>query len=82
MKLYVPVANLSTNDNKKFLENIKQEFKRTISWNKFRSEITAQPKNNIRLIQHLKILIDWLYFHSKMIKLILREILLINIACH
>ena len=29
-----------------FLENIKQEFKRTISWDKYRSEITAQPKNN------------------------------------
>ena len=29
-----------------FLENIKQEFKRTISWNKYRSEITTQTKNN------------------------------------
>ena len=29
-----------------FLENIKQEFKRTISWDKYRSEITAQAKNN------------------------------------
>ena len=26
--------------------NIKQGFKRTISWNKYRSEITIQPKNN------------------------------------
>ena len=33
-------------DNIKFLEKIKQGFKRTISWNKYRSEITAQPKNN------------------------------------
>ena len=32
--------------NIKFLENIKQGFKRTISWNKHRSEITTQPKNN------------------------------------
>ena len=30
----------------KFLKNIKQGFKRTISWNKYRSEITTQPKNN------------------------------------
>ena len=45
-KLYVPVVNLSINDNIKFLENIKQDFKRTISWNKYRSEITTQPKNN------------------------------------
>ena len=45
-KLYVPVVTLSINDNIKFLENIKQEFKRTISWNKYKSEIIAQPKNN------------------------------------
>ena len=37
---------MSINDNIKFLENIKQGFKRTISWNKYRSEITTQPKNN------------------------------------
>ena len=42
----MPVVTLSINDNIKFLENIKQEFKRTISWNKYRSEITKQPKNN------------------------------------
>ena len=45
-KLYVPVITLSINDNIKFLENIKQWFKRTIFWNKCRSEITAQPKIN------------------------------------
>ena len=39
--LYVPVATLSINDNTKFFENIKQGFKRTISWNKYRSEITT-----------------------------------------
>ena len=44
-KLYVPVVTLSINDNIKFLENIKQGFKRTISWNKYRSEITTKPKN-------------------------------------
>ena len=43
-KLYVPVFTLSINGNIKFLENIKQGFKRTISWNNYRSEITAQPK--------------------------------------
>ena len=46
-KFYVPVVTLSINDNIKFLENIKQEFKRTISWNKYRSEIITQPKNSI-----------------------------------
>ena len=33
-KLYVSVVTLSINDNIKFLVNIKQRFKRTISWNK------------------------------------------------
>ena len=45
-KLYVPVISWSINDNIKFLENVKQGFKRTISWNTYRSEITTQPKNN------------------------------------
>ena len=45
-KRYVPIVTLSVNDNIRFLENIKQGFKRTISWNKYRSEITTQPKNN------------------------------------
>ena len=45
-KLYVPVVTFSINDNIKFLENIKQRFKRTIFWKKYRSEITTQPENN------------------------------------
>ena len=45
-KLYVSVVTLSINDNIKFLEDTKQGFKRSISWNKYRSEITTQPKNN------------------------------------
>ena len=45
-KLYVTIVTSSINDNIKFLENIKQEFKRRISWNKYRSEITTEPKNN------------------------------------
>ena len=43
-KLYVPVVTLSINDNIKFSENIKEECKRKISWNKYRFEITTQPK--------------------------------------
>ena len=46
VKLYVSVVTLSINDNIKFLGNIKQGFKRKISWNKYRSEIKTQPKNN------------------------------------
>ena len=37
---------MSINDNIKFSENIKQGFKKTISWNKCKFEITKQPKNN------------------------------------
>ena len=43
-KIYVPVVTLSINDNIKFLENIKQGFKRTISWNKYRSDITQKKR--------------------------------------
>ena len=45
-KLCVQVVTLSINDNMKFLENIKQGFRETFSWNKCRSVITTQPKNN------------------------------------
>ena len=37
---------MSIHDNIKLLENIKQGFKRAISWNKYKSQITTQPKNN------------------------------------
>ena len=46
-KLYVPVVTLSINDDIKILENIKQGFKRTISWKKYRSEITTQSNTII-----------------------------------
>ena len=44
-KLYVQVATFSNNGSTNFLETIKQGFKRTIPWNKFRSEITTQTKS-------------------------------------
>ena len=44
-KLYVLVVTLSKNENANFLENIKQGFKTTISWNKYRPEKTTQSKN-------------------------------------
>ena len=46
VKLCVPVNILSINDDIKFLENVKQGSKKSISWNKYRSEITTQPKSN------------------------------------
>ena len=45
-KLYVPVVTLSTIDDRNFLEQLKLRFKRTIKWNKYRSEITNQTKTN------------------------------------
>ena len=45
-KLHLPAVTLSINDNINFLENIKQGFKITISWNKYKSEITTKTKNN------------------------------------
>ena len=37
---------MSINDNVKLLENTKQGFKRTISWNKYRSKITIRSVND------------------------------------
>ena len=84
-KLYVPAVTLSFNGNIKFLENIKQGFKRTISWNKYISEITTQPINN-----NLDYLIDPTFTNInrlcelsfKMVTMFLQEILLISITCH
>ena len=44
--IYVSVATLPINDNINFLENIKKGFNRTISKNKYRSEITTPTKHN------------------------------------
>ena len=45
-KLYVPVFTLSTQDDNKLLEQLRTWFKNTIKWNKYRSELTNQTKNN------------------------------------
>ena len=45
-KLYVPVVTLSTEDDNKLLEQLKTGFKRTIKWNRYRSEMTSQTKTN------------------------------------
>ena len=44
-KLYVPVVTLSKENDTKLLEQLKTGFKRTVKWNKHRSEITVQPQN-------------------------------------
>ena len=45
-KLYVPVVTLSAGNDNKLLEQLKTGFKRTIKWNKYRSEMSNQTKNN------------------------------------
>ena len=45
-KLYVSIVTLSVNNSIKFLDHLKQGFKKMISWNNYKSEITTQPKIN------------------------------------
>ena len=45
-KLYVPLVTLSATDDNNFLKQLKSGFKRTIKWNKYRSELTSQTKTN------------------------------------
>ena len=44
--MYVPVVTLSSENDNKLLEQLKAGSKRTIKWNKYRSEISNQTKNN------------------------------------
>ena len=44
--MHVPVVTLSKEDDTKLLEQLKSGFKRTIKWNKYRSQMTIQPQNN------------------------------------
>ena len=52
-KLYVPVATLSTQENTKFLQQLKSGFKRVINWNKYLSklELLAQNPNLNHLVE-------------------------------
>ena len=45
-RLYVPVVTLSKENDIKLLEKLKSGFKRTIKWNKYRSQMTIQNNNN------------------------------------
>ena len=46
-KLYVPVVTLSAENDNKLLEQLKAGFKRTVKWNKYRSEMSNQAKTTI-----------------------------------
>ena len=45
-KLYVPGVTLSTENDKRLLKQLRTGFKRTIKWNKCKSEMANQTKNN------------------------------------
>ena len=45
-KLFVPVVTLSKENDTKLLEQLKTRFKKTRKWNKYRSQMTVQPRNN------------------------------------
>ena len=45
-KWYVPVVTFSAENDNILLEQSKAEFKKTIKWNKYRSEMSNQTKNN------------------------------------
>ena len=53
VKLFVPVVTLSKENDIKLLEQLKTGFKRTIKWNKYRSQMSIHPQNN-----YLNYLID------------------------
>ena len=45
-KLHVPVVTLSAGNYNKILDQLKKQFKRTVKWNKYRSEMFNQTRNN------------------------------------
>ena len=52
-KLYIPLVTLSTQENTKFLQQLKSGFKRVINWNKYLSkpELLAQNPNLNHLVE-------------------------------
>ena len=42
----MPTVTLSTKDNNSFLEQLKSGFKRTVKWNKYKSEMSNRTKTN------------------------------------
>ena len=44
-KLYVSVLTLSTKDNEKLLQQLKSGFKKTVSWDKYKSSIKTFAQN-------------------------------------
>ena len=67
-KFYVPVVTLSTEDDNNFLQQLKSGFKRTLKWNKYRSEMTNQTITN-----NLNYLIDPTFIKVNRLKMKKKE---------
>ena len=55
--MYVPPVTLSKENDTKPLEKLKSGFKKTIKWNKYRSQMTIQPQNDnliMKIVQALE----------------------------
>ena len=65
-RFYVPVVNLSIQDNTKLLQQLKSGFKRTINWNKYQPKVSIERTNEyLELIEIFKEEIDFLFYHLK-----------------
>ena len=64
--MYAPVVTLSAENDNKLYEHLKAEFKRTVKWNKYRSEMSNQVENN-----NLNHLINPTFTNVKRISLLL-----------
>ena len=62
----MPVVTLSTKEDNNFLKQLKSGFRRTIKWNKYRSEMTNQTKSNYLnyLIDPTFTKVNWLFVLS------------------
>ena len=73
-KLHVPVVTLAKENDIKLLEKLKSGFKKTIKWNKYRSQMTIQNNNNnlsYLMDPTFTMLIDYLSYRSKELKKIM-----------
>ena len=70
-KLYAPVVTLSTQDNGKFLTQLKSGLKRAISWNKYLSKpglLAQNPNLNLLVKLSFQGVNGFLFCHLKMIR--------------
>ena len=77
-KLYVPVVSLSKENDIKLLEQLKSGLKRTTKWNKYRFQMTIQPKNNnlnYLIDPNLQMFVDYLFCLFQEIIALIAEIL-------